>query len=160
MWHHRQCTSNSTVLQMYYKISHILKSINIECFSHPSKVGQRRQMQSIKLYYHYIKGIWIVSNENVYSSHIFLFRLFLESNPIPAKKALQLMGKIGYCSLGIYSESMYWYSFPLCIVLFRSGYPAALVRDVRRACAKFDWGTHYRESHLDLHCLTHVKNDS
>jgi hypothetical protein len=107
MWHHRQCTSNSTFLQMYYKISHILKSINIECFSHPSKVGQRRQMQSIKLYYHYIKGICIVSNENVYSSHIFLFRLFLESNPIPAKKALQLMGKIGYCSLGIYSESMY-----------------------------------------------------
>lgn len=28
-----------------------------------------------------------------------LFRLFLESNPIPAKKALQLMGKIGYHNL-------------------------------------------------------------
>ena len=28
-----------------------------------------------------------------------LSRLFLESNPIPAKKALQLMGKIGYHNL-------------------------------------------------------------
>ena len=46
-----------------------------------------------------------IERECLFFTNIF-FRLFLESNPIPAKKALQLMGKIGYCSLGIYSESM------------------------------------------------------
>ena len=40
-----------------------------------------------------------------YSLQYFYFfnaRLFLESNPIPAKKALELMGKIGACCYQLY----------------------------------------------------------
>lgn len=67
--------------------------------SKEGRVEEANAIDKILLPLHKRYHLYLVRNNTgipVKYDFIYLFRLFLESNPIPAKKALQLMGKIGY----------------------------------------------------------------